>query len=254
MKTCPGCGHQNEGNNRFCATCGFDLYKVPPQASPSGAAPQVGPAVLRALGYRVAITCPECLHRNPVNQLRPTMLCHTCQAVTDLARSGRAWWLHDIVANHCTHAALARVEGEVGHAETSEFRVEFCRGLAACPGCRRQPTPAEFAAAAAAGEFRCGTCAYVGTCRTAEPSLAARFPPARWLLGEAPEAGVAPQGSSPVMVACLSCGAGLRVDGTNRMVQCTYCGMSNYLPDGLWLRLHPAQRLTWFYLIVETAG
>jgi len=51
----------------------------------------------------------------------------------------------------------------------------------------------------------------------------------------------------PVAFVCPQCGGGLVVDGTERVVPCKYCKVSVYLPDDLWLRLHPAMIKTrWF--------
>jgi hypothetical protein len=47
--------------------------------------------------------------------------------------------------------------------------------------------------------------------------------------------------AKPVMFSCLSCGGALKVDGKSRTVTCTQCNNDNYLPDALWLRLHPAK-------------
>jgi hypothetical protein len=207
--------------------------------------------MLMAIGYRVSITCPECAQQNPVNHLRARMLCPRCQASTELAQHELTWWTDSAVGEFATRIVLKRPEGELGHMNTSKYRVEFVRGPANCPGCRRSLRAEELAAAAAAGTFQCGACAHTCGCRAAEPSLVQRFGYARWLLGEAPDSTGAPQGSHPVVMACMSCGAGLDVNGTSRTIECTYCKASNYLPDGLWLRLHPVPRLEWFYLILD---
>ena len=49
---------------------------------------------------------------------------------------------------------------------------------------------------------------------------------------------------------CMKCHATLPVDGTKRLVECSYCTARNYLPDDLWLALHPAaKRESWFMLL-----
>ena len=50
-----------------------------------------------------------------------------------------------------------------------------------------------------------------------------------------------------VVFACPKCGGSLEIDGTDRMVKCKYCNSNVYLPDDLWLRLHPIKTVgTWY--------
>jgi hypothetical protein len=100
------------------------------------------------------------------------------------------------------------------------------------------------------GTYACA-CGFTCSCRDAEPSFVQQFRYARWLLGEEPAAGAAPQGTHAMVMACMSCGASLKIDGSSRTVDCTFCSTSNYLPDGLWLRMHPAPRMEWFLLVIE---
>lgn len=56
-----------------------------------------------------------------------------------------------------------------------------------------------------------------------------------------------PPGSGPVALGCPKCSASLMIDGKERLVPCGYCGTRVYLPDDLWLRLHPAgTKRRWF--------
>jgi hypothetical protein len=53
--------------------------------------------------------------------------------------------------------------------------------------------------------------------------------------------------SEPIAFSCIKCGGALEVDGTERLVPCKFCGVKVYLPDDLWLRLHPAKsKERWF--------
>jgi DNA-directed RNA polymerase subunit M/transcription elongation factor TFIIS len=48
--------------------------------------------------------------------------------------------------------------------------------------------------------------------------------------------------SKPVMLSCPNCKASLKVTAASeRTVPCEHCGVEVYLPDGLWMRLHPVQ-------------
>ncbi|MGC9367551.1 MAG: hypothetical protein ACP5FK_11000 [bacterium] len=51
-----------------------------------------------------------------------------------------------------------------------------------------------------------------------------------------------------VVFTCPKCGGALDIDGKDRMVECNFCGADIYLPDDLWLRLHPVKvKRRWFF-------
>ena len=53
--------------------------------------------------------------------------------------------------------------------------------------------------------------------------------------------------SEPVAFSCPQCAGSLMIDGKERLVKCQYCDTRVYLPDDLWLQLHPAKKKTrWF--------
>lgn len=60
----------------------------------------------------------------------------------------------------------------------------------------------------------------------------------------------ASRATKPIVFRCQQCSAGLQVDGSSRLVECSYCSASNYLPDGLWMQFHPvATKQTWFIIL-----
>lgn len=76
-------------------------------------------------------------------------------------------------------------------------------------------------------------------------------PGATLIVGAWPEGEEAPGESDekpgPVAYSCPQCGGSLMIDGENRMIQCEYCSTNIYLPDDLWLTMHPAKTKTrWF--------
>lgn len=55
-------------------------------------------------------------------------------------------------------------------------------------------------------------------------------------------------GMKPILFSCLQCGGSLKITvDTLRITSCNYCGVSQYLPDELWLSLHPVKKKKeWF--------
>lgn len=51
----------------------------------------------------------------------------------------------------------------------------------------------------------------------------------------------------PVVFTCEKCGAGIRLDGSDRDLKCDHCDAPIHIPDDLWLRFHPpARKNRWF--------
>ena len=53
---------------------------------------------------------------------------------------------------------------------------------------------------------------------------------------------------SGIVFSCPKCGGGLDIDGKDRMIKCKFCDSNVYLPDDLWLRLHPVKTVKRWYV------
>jgi len=93
-------------------------------------------------------------------------------------------------------------------------------------------------------------------CDTVKPAFAAPEWLAKAVKGAVLVAGAWPEDndaeehktvSDPVAFSCPQCAGSLMIDGKERLIQCEYCETRVYLPDDLWLMLHPAKKKTrWF--------
>jgi len=99
------------------------------------------------------------------------------------------------------------------------------------------------------------------------------YPPPAWLKNELPgllmiiggerdpadvpaggeaQAVAVPKAKSPVVLACPSCKASLKVDSeTARTTMCQFCNESVYLPDDLWRVLHPVRRAEGWSIVYD---
>lgn len=110
-------------------------------------------------------------------------------------------------------------------------------------------------AAAGKDEVTCKKCYKQWHVRPLPAELESQFPGVELILaedekllsgGEAHD-GEAPNGGKPIVFQCPSCSGALRVDGSDRVIDCQYCNASVYLPDDLWFRLHPRDTVRrWF--------
>jgi len=97
------------------------------------------------------------------------------------------------------------------------------------------------------GLLTCAKCGHTTPVFPAPPWLVGVVPQTRQVFfaerDGAPSAPGAEAGEArPVALSCPQCGGGLLVTGdSERMMPCKYCGVDVYLPDAVWLKLHPAK-------------
>lgn len=60
-----------------------------------------------------------------------------------------------------------------------------------------------------------------------------------------------PSSAKPVLFTCPSCAGNLKIDGTDRMIECQFCNSQIYLPDDLWFRLHPQKTVERWYMLID---
>lgn len=198
---------------------------------------------MTAYVFRISLDCPHCRAGVPVNGFTEEVLCNNCLRSIPL---DVAWWE--------THLDPETIEEaltfEPGQGSSSQHlggmneKIEYGNRPPRCQNCKTDFDAALLQAAVATQGFACRGCEQRIRVRKAT-SLALSLIHEADLLVHEDETGTGLQqdgvsSMEPVLFACLSCGAGLRVDGSTRTPKCSHCGTPNYLPDPLWLRLHPA--------------
>lgn len=155
--------------------------------------------------------------------------------------------------------ALACANGD-GHEVSSmggtSAQYAYGRRMPRCQVCKTDVPSTEFEAAAQRGHHIC-SCGEKLRVREANDLAKVMVPGAKFLIGEGATGNSGTEGkaaSEPVMFSCMACAGSLTVDGSSRTIACGYCGGSNYLPDGLWLRLHPPRTVVTFFVVLELDG
>lgn len=110
----------------------------------------------------------------------------------------------------------------------------------------------------AKSNYSCPKCSNEIFIRKTNDILQKEFSGIKFLVGEDddmlkvnPVKGKLPSSSKPVLFTCPSCAGNLEIDGTDRMVSCKYCDSQIYLPDDLWLRLHPVKEVSRWYMVID---
>jgi hypothetical protein len=192
--------------------------------------------------------CPACGRGVPVNALVVNTPCPGCSQQRTITRDRWKTLLENTIA---PDAPLGKVQSISTLGD--EMKLGAGREDPKCHGCGTA-FPDEIAELAARGFAMCGGCGKRTSVRPTPPDFAPHVRGASIVIGEdlAQLAGgatqEAPRASEPVMLNCKNCRAPLSFDGTQRSVRCQYCSVDMYLPDDVWLRLHPVATAQRFYL------
>jgi hypothetical protein len=186
---------------------------------------------------KLHVTCPACRAPNAVNELVASVACHAC--ATTIAIGEKTW--KALAVDHVTHRLPGMMRGGDVDVDVEKDQV----AAPACAGCHAALGELH------AGDIRCATCGHGA--RVAAPGElgALLHVKATWLVTSRADAGSVTR--TPLVFACQKCGGSLEVDGSARTVPCTYCSVTNFLPDAIWQVLHPAPVALPIYVVCEFA-
>lgn len=203
---------------------------------------------MKSFTFTLQIDCPYCGHMIALNGPATATTCNTCQKEVKLTPSS---WSEQVryasegsrVFNNPYTCAPAGSSGK----------------WPACPECEeifsydQSWLDHDFS-------FDCPQCGHEMHTYPAPDWLRAELTGVRQIIGgERPASDgrtqpISPdEGSTkPVMLSCPNCNAALKVTGASeRTVSCDHCSVDVYLPDGLWLKLHPVQTVRPWTLVSE---
>ena len=200
---------------------------------------------LFCVAIRGFIKCGHCASQIPANRMDEVAHCPRCgkDTPTDVA-----YWSDAIAGLWMAHV----LTGRATTFELDDYTIHS--GYPVCASCRSKVPAESVEQAVATAALACPRCGAQLPCRQANDVARGVVPGAVLLVGEADvgTTGDEPVRSAhPVVFSCMQCGATLSVDGSKRMVPCRYCQADNYLPDELWLALHPQPVAHDFYIVAR---
>jgi hypothetical protein len=210
--------------------------------------------MLESFTMMLSVDCRACRMSLPVNGIVASIRCYHCGDVNPLDAE---YWVGAFEPAYFAEA-LGFEQGE-GRTVTSlggsSSRIAYGRRTPRCQACKGPDLDLDrLATLVAGGRCFCPACGQQIRIRAADPLCTAINPWARFVVHEETEDDATralQQRTQPVLFACMGCGGGLQVDGSIRAVACSYCGNSNFLPDGLWNQLHPVPKPQAFFLVCE---
>jgi hypothetical protein len=195
----------------------------------------------------IGIKCPKCDGPVPLNGPWQVAHCDSCQNDIDIPAD---YW-PDILADILEDIKTDLAEGE-GRNSTifGTFHTTLLYGElhARCESCKTEfePNPD----LTEAYTHYCGNCGLAIEVTPSPDWLKNAYPDAVLFTDATLQSKAGDETSAvsgPVAFTCPQCGGALMVDGKERLLPCQFCGVNVYLPDDLWLRLHPAKtKDRWF--------
>ena len=196
----------------------------------------------------MSIKCPRCDSPIHVNGPTRSLLCSSCQSEIEVPEDFWKGILEDV----CSEVRNDLEEGEGSNSTifgTFNTSLMYGRLNPYCLKCKKEfklPEQCD-----SAFTYSCPECATKSPVAPAPEWFMKMVPSAKLLVNATPELSddveEEPAVSGPIAFFCPQCGGSLMIDGSERLIPCSYCNTSVYLPDDLWLRLHPARIKTrWF--------
>jgi DNA-directed RNA polymerase subunit RPC12/RpoP len=171
------------------------------------------------------------------------------------------FWKKSIIESALNeHSELHEGEGQNQTVMTGEYTFHTMYGLQQprCGKCKTNLDASKFGEYTKTGIAVCEKCKNEILVRTLPDNLQNDFGNIRYLIGEDRDmigAGKStmktPEAVKPILFTCPSCGGNLKIDGSNRVVTCTYCNSDIYLPDDLWFRMHPVKVVHRWYMVLD---
>lgn len=211
-------------------------------------------SAVEGLTLQLSVDCESCHQVVHVQGLTEQTVCAACQETVELpAERWVGWYEPSLVAEALTlEPGMARQISQLGG---TSAKYALGRRLPRCQSCKTDVPLDDLERLAGEGGHTCA-CGERIAIREAPVLARLLIPGARWVVNEGPlgAGDEVPAGREPVVMQCMSCGGALRVDGSSRAVTCQFCNASNYLPDGLWLTLHPPRKVRTFFVVAEIGG
>ncbi|MFC1669081.1 hypothetical protein ACFL20_01715 [Spirochaetota bacterium] len=198
-------------------------------------------------------TCNKCGSPVFINGPLSVVLCNSCQSEMAIP--------HDTIKDSVMNIFEGWVENDWGDLQGSKstvmssinYEVTMARQDPCCRKCNTYFTGPNL-------EDRPGIELWEIVCSECGAEMPVTRPP-NWLVNKYPKLKIIVNAESAepdgepekpafegVVFSCPKCGGTLEIDGMDRIVHCKYCDSNVYLPDDLWLRLHPAKKVQRWYI------
>jgi len=196
--------------------------------------------------FKVMVDCSHCGNPVVTNGPLSRVTCPSCLQTVSLPPDLWSGIIGDYLADY---GKFEPGSGTDGTLMTGGLTVKFsCIRLPppdpACPTCEEN-WDLKSVENGADRVLVCGKCGRTTPVYPAPSWLSGVVPSAKQVFfadREMQETDAVDKGARPIALTCPQCGGGIVVTAdSDRTIPCKYCGVDVYLPDGVWLKLHPAK-------------
>ena len=203
-----------------------------------------------SIDLELSLQCAACGGVVPINGFASEVTCSACERRTPL--DDVAWRrLFDEPLRMRGSSAPSVEHATTFQTESGLFRRVHRFGALACSACHATLDAATLlthATSPMGSGAHCPSCNAPVRMRPPPPALASAG-----VVALVSESDVR-RAHAPVALACTKCGGSLSVDGSSRVVSCTYCAATQYLPSELFLQLRAVTVTRWSLLFREGAA
>ncbi len=212
--------------------------------------------------FKLQVNCPGCNIHHPVSSINEGENCYKCGKYINLSElfEGNLFGAADRerYMNGFLNGSVEQMGGS-GAGKTGSYKLSYESGNVYCEECFK-PIDNEVITSALDNKqpVECSGCSHTMPVRPATPYML-RFHPNIIAVVNDPQGydrNVKDTDKSKMLVfSCMTCGAGLDLDeNSERNIKCNYCGNDNYIPDSIWIQLHPDEDVPPFFVILDITG
>lgn len=214
--------------------------------------------------FKVIVTCPHCGNPVVVNGPLSRPVCSSCSKEVEIPPDVWQSIIGDYLNDYDETEPGSGNEGTLmsGGLTLKYTCIRLPPPAPACPKCETA-WDLESVENGANRDMVCGRCGHASPVYPAPSWLREAVPPCMEVFFAERESDSDAAGTriepgegaaKPIALSCPQCGGGLLVTGDcERTMPCRFCGVDVYLPDGVWLRLHPA-KVAKFWMIRFEGG
>jgi ribosomal protein S27E len=198
--------------------------------------------------FKVIATCTHCGNPVVVNGPMTAPKCPSCRKELELSPDIWSEIIGDYVEEYEDNEPGSGNEGTMmsGGLTLKYSYIKLPPPDPACPKCEEN-WDLDTVENGASRMLACSKCGHTTPVFPAPSWLREVVPSAKQIFfaekeSDQPEEGRDAGEARPIALACPQCGGGLVITADcERTVPCKYCNVDVYLPDGVWLKLHPAK-------------
>lgn len=210
--------------------------------------------------FKLQVNCPGCNTLHPVSSINYSENCYKCGKYIGLSELFNDQLFGGIVdkeryLNSYLAGSVEQIGGS-GVGKAGAYKLTYSSGYVHCEECL-DPIDNEVIQKALdeKSPVVCSSCEHSMPLRPATPDMKAFHPKAIAVVNDSQgydKSGKNADKEQMLVFSCMTCGAGLDLnENTQRDIKCGYCNNDNYLPDSIWVKLHPDLDVQPFFLITD---